>query len=382
MSYDTKSIRQFLLRRFNDSELTQLCFDYFLDVYHDFSDGWSKSDKIQALLEHCLAHGRFPDLMAALGRERPSAFQAHFPEPVMSPAMAESSSTPAARNPRQVFISHAHQDAAFARRLADDLKAHGVPVWIAPDSLQPGEKWVEATNRGLEESGVFVLVLTKTAVASPWVKDETNVAIELSKEEKLRFIPLEVEAGDVPPLWRVFQRIPFQTDYEAGWKRLLAELGIEVAERGTAVPPIAEEHKTSPGWLERLQTVPVRVWGLVTILLLLGVFAIWQISGETNPESNKQDSIAVASLNVWSGFVEGADFQGEIVADVILRLDRQAGGLLFVSDENGRQLPGTYVDTANDAGEYRLSNFQLEAGFSIIVRDTSNLGDSYTLTVE
>jgi hypothetical protein len=515
MSYDTKSIREFLLQRFNDSELTQFCFDYFLNVYHDFSDSWSKGDKIQALLEHCLVHGRFPDLMAALERERPAAFKGYFSAPAR---LAKPKSPPVAvrRNPRQVFISHAHQDAAFARRLADDLKAYNGPVWIAPDSIQPGEKWVEAINRGLEESGVFVLALTKTAVASPWVKDETNAAIELSKEGRLRFIPLEVESSSVPPLWRVFQRISFRDDYEAGLKELLAELGIEV-EAETAVPSPGEEREAVKGWLERLLAVPVGVWGVTAVLLFLGVLALWQPWDRPNPEPNNRGTPAAGDLSVWRGFVEEADFQGEItvgesgtgslpvsgthtwlfrggpiqldiliegrpndnnlirlyddsslnwdsfisprgyveghllepgkqliaffdfpddgdyiivvtdlngngseyqliltesvpgeitvgetvegllvgdnpgvwqyqgesvVADIIFQPDRQESGLLFVADENGRELPNTYVDTATGDREYRLSNFRLEAGYAIVVRDTSNLGDTYTLTVE
>jgi hypothetical protein len=75
-------------------------------------------------------------------------------------------------------------------------------------------------------------------------------------------------------------------------------------------------------------------------------------------------------------------YRGEpTTADIILRFDRQSG-LLFITDENGRQLPDSYMDTANEANEIRLSNFQLEPSYNIVVRDTSNLGDSYTLVVE
>ncbi|MCP4428060.1 MAG: hypothetical protein GY803_26540 [Chloroflexi bacterium] len=81
MNYDTKNLRNFLRQRFDDSELSQFCFDHFLEVYQDFSDTWSKSDKIQRLLEYCLAHGRIPDLLAALEQERPSVFPDYFPPP-------------------------------------------------------------------------------------------------------------------------------------------------------------------------------------------------------------------------------------------------------------------------------------------------------------
>lgn len=42
----------------------------------------------------------------------------------------------------QVFISHATADAQFAHRLADDLRRLGMKVWIAPESIRPGEGWV------------------------------------------------------------------------------------------------------------------------------------------------------------------------------------------------------------------------------------------------
>ena len=70
------------------------------------------------------------------------------------------------RDPHQVFISHAYEDTEFAHRLAVDLRTAGWRVWITPDSILPGEKWVPAINRGLEESGVFVVALTPAAVKS------------------------------------------------------------------------------------------------------------------------------------------------------------------------------------------------------------------------
>jgi hypothetical protein len=165
--------------------------------------------------------------LAVLARERPQPFKEHFPSAAPMAIAAPPPQTRTKRNLRQVFISHAHQDVAFAQRLAADLAAHDWLVWIAPDSIQPGEKWVEAINRGLEESGVFVLVLTPAAVQSRWVKSETSAAIDLEHEGAMRFMPLEVEPSPVPPLWRAYQRVPFQAGYEVGLRQLLAQLNPE-----------------------------------------------------------------------------------------------------------------------------------------------------------
>jgi hypothetical protein len=79
---------------------------------------------------------------------------------------------------KQVFISHATKaDGAFARRLAGDLRRLGVAVWIAPDSIRPGEGWVRAIERGMGESSHVVIALTPDALASQWVDKETEVAI-------------------------------------------------------------------------------------------------------------------------------------------------------------------------------------------------------------
>ena len=123
-----------------------------------------------------------------------------------------------------MFISHAHQDAAFAHRLAADLAAAGWRTWLAPDNILPGEKWVEAIGRGLDGSGVFLVALTPAAVASRWVRTETNAAIEREMGGEVCFVPLEVAACASPTLWNVYQRVRFRDRYEDGLRELLNRL--------------------------------------------------------------------------------------------------------------------------------------------------------------
>jgi hypothetical protein len=225
MDYDTAVIRRFLLEHFDDTGLRELSLDYFRDVYLDFTTGKGKRQMVHNLLEHCLNHGRTPDLLAALERERPELYPQHFtyqsePQPER-PVQAYASLQ---RNPRQVFISHAHQDAAFAQRLAADMKAHSYTAWMAPDNIRPGEKWGEAIERGLQESGIFVVVITPQGVASHWVQTETYLAIELEHKRLVRFVPLQVESAPAPLIWTAYQRVPFRSSYEQGLRQLLQRL--------------------------------------------------------------------------------------------------------------------------------------------------------------
>ncbi len=224
MEPSTANIRRFLVDAFNAEELKSLCFDYFRDVYDDFAAGMTKGQMIQLLIERCVRREAIPSLQAALRAERADQYEKRFGPP--GPAVPPVELPPAGRDPRQVFVSHALVDADFAHRLAGDLESKGWRIWIAPDSIPPGEKWVEAIGRGLDGSGVFLVVLTPAAVGSPWVKTETNAAIESWKPRgEVQFVPLDVAACAVPILWNVYQSVPLAAATRMACGQLLGRLG-------------------------------------------------------------------------------------------------------------------------------------------------------------
>ena len=284
MEIETAVIREFLHERFDDGELDALCFDYFADVQQDFTLGMTKGQKIQLLLDHCRRQNRLPDLLAALERERPDLYKSHFGEAAAVPKTAVPVQ-PGPRNPHQIFISHANRDAGLAHGLAQDLQAHGWQVWIAPDSIQPGEKWVEAIGRGLEESGLFVLAVTAASAASRWVKHEANLAIQLETKGKMRFLPLLVEQAEMPLMWQAYQFLPFTAGDDRSLKELLARLEDKPVQSKTSDFPrkpdetpevgAGEAARQQPGILSRLGPLPL--WG-VGALLLVVVLAAWGLT--------------------------------------------------------------------------------------------------------
>jgi uncharacterized protein YegP (UPF0339 family) len=126
---------------------------------------------------------------------------------------------------KRIFISHDTEDAQFARRLANDLQRRGVSVWIAPESIQPGEDWVSAIERGLQESSHMIVVLTPAAVDSGWVKTEINAAIDMAHKGRMKVIPLDVKPCRAPLLLSGYQMISF-SDYDAGFKQLTKTLDL------------------------------------------------------------------------------------------------------------------------------------------------------------
>ncbi len=224
MKYDTAKLRQFINEHFGPQDLNDLLFDYFRSVHEDVTPGMTKRQQISLLLEFCRQHNQMENLLVAVGKMRPFFQPDDYVQGQKAPTAAPLTPTPITRNPRQIFISHAHQDAEVAQRLAHDLEAHGYDIWIAPDSIRPGEKWVEAINRGLEESGIFVLLLSPDAVASRWVQLETNVAITYTHEDEMKLYPLMLKTCRVPALWRAFQHISLRSDYALGYEQLLTAL--------------------------------------------------------------------------------------------------------------------------------------------------------------
>ena len=155
---------------------------------------------------------------------------------------------------KPVFISHdSEEDGQFAHRLASDLKRLGVPVWIAPESIRPGEGWVDAINRGLEESSHVLVVLTPAAVESRWVKMETNVAIAQERQGRMEVIPLDVKPCAVPPLWSSYQTVSFRRDYDAGLGQLANMLGVPITPPEAARLPLVVPEAARPTVVERLQ---------------------------------------------------------------------------------------------------------------------------------
>lgn len=391
MNYEPAVIRHFLIQRFDDEELRHLCFDYFPDVYHDFTIGMRKGQMVQLLLDYCQRRGRLPDLMAALERERPSVYQEHFGS---RSAPVSAHDTPPQRNPRQIFISHAHQDSAFARRLAADLLAQGWPIWLALDNIWAGEKWVEAINRGLEESGIFVLVLTQAAVQSRWVRSETGIAIGLEHQGKMRLLPVQLEPCEAPAVWHAYQWIPFNTAYETGLRQLLAalpgekrpfhpEAEAEKAEKQTSPP-----HKQSRA--ERPLAQPPLVWLSVAVFLVIALLlAGWRLGwwgGAAVPTADNGGEQAISLNETVNGTIGGADTDTWIytgdpdTVDIVVASNSPNDSfILSVFSQTGERR--IYADFLG-AGEGELVRFfELQPDDQILVDDSENDGASYSLTI-
>lgn len=90
----------------------------------------------------------------------------------------------------KVFISHAHQDSALARKIADALQKDGLDVWD-DRYIMPGDNWAEKVSQALDESKAMVVLVTPEALQSEWVRREIEYALG-KKDYNNRLIPVLV----------------------------------------------------------------------------------------------------------------------------------------------------------------------------------------------
>jgi hypothetical protein len=79
---------------------------------------------------------------------------------------------------KTVFISHASADKPFVFRLAFELLAEGVPVWLDTWELGPGDPLIASLDSALDGSARVLVVLSSAAAATKWVKYEVQKTLE------------------------------------------------------------------------------------------------------------------------------------------------------------------------------------------------------------
>jgi TIR domain len=145
-----------------------------------------------------------------------------------------------------VFLSHTTRDKrdfALAHKLASALRLRGADVWIAPESIPPGERWasdiVEGVMRG---STHFFVILSSASTQAEWVLREIELAQTRQEHDATyRVLPLVVGAlGDYRGKTFVdtLQQVPYHDEFPLQLEAAAAAIGLRPSARVT-FPPTA-----------------------------------------------------------------------------------------------------------------------------------------------
>jgi hypothetical protein len=161
-----------------------------------------------------------------------------------------------------IFISYSRREVPFVNNLVDDLEDNGFNVWLDYRSLIPGSPWAEQLDKGIAESDVILLVVSKAAMASKYVEMEWQQVIQLEK----RVILLIFEAVELPTDLEGFEWVDFRGNYNKGIEALIRQLQ-------------QEEDLEHPAPQTGFK-VPLMVWGAAILSVIIAVFslgAIWTL---------------------------------------------------------------------------------------------------------
>src|SRR5215470_8027265 len=136
------------------------------------------------------------------------------------------------------FISYSREDGEFALKIATDLRAAGVNVWLDQLDIPPGARWDRAIEDALDTSGRFLVILSPHSAGSENVQDEIGLAFDKNKP----IIPILSVPCDVPMRLRRLQHIDFTKHYDQALQTLLTvmKLPITAPEDSTASEAQAE----------------------------------------------------------------------------------------------------------------------------------------------
>jgi nucleoside 2-deoxyribosyltransferase len=131
-----------------------------------------------------------------------------------------------------IFISYSRRDKQFVSSLAADLRTHGYDVVIDLD-LETSGSWADALGQAIEETDIFLSVLSPDYISSPWTQEELSLAVAGNNASHRTVIPLLVRECE-PPLV-LASRVPVDfNDYAAGLRTLLHDLEVHAYSRQSA----------------------------------------------------------------------------------------------------------------------------------------------------
>jgi len=135
--------------------------------------------------------------------------------PVATGSVRSRSSTP------EVFISYASADRVVADSVCTALEREGVPCWIAPRDVTPGEFYSEAIVHAIDTAMVVVLVLSQNAAVSQHVLRE----VERASSKRHPLVSFRIDLAPIPAALEYFLNTSQWLDASAtGVERTLPKL--------------------------------------------------------------------------------------------------------------------------------------------------------------
>lgn len=156
-----------------------------------------------------------------------------------------------------VFLSYLHENSDVVDRLASELSAFGIAIWLDRNMIRPGERWRDAIRRGIRSGDMFVACFSKdySERQRTYMNEELVVAIEELRSrtaERTWFVPVSLDGTRIPDraigggeTLQDIQWIDLASDWRAGVAALVRSILANYADKAID-RPAARTRATPP----------------------------------------------------------------------------------------------------------------------------------------
>lgn len=126
-----------------------------------------------------------------------------------------------------IFLSHNHNDKSFVRRLATDLIAKGIRVWIDEAEIKIGDSLIRKISSGIYEMDFLGAVLSPNSVQSRWVQEELEQALHIQiSEAYVKVLPILLRDCERPGflLDKVYADFRDESNYQSALEQLIERI--------------------------------------------------------------------------------------------------------------------------------------------------------------
>lgn len=222
-----------------------------------------------------------------------------------------------------VFLSYARRDHLVAERLADAITASGRTVWW-DRHIKGGSEFSRDIERQLSDARYVLVLWSKDAVESRWVRDEASEAAENG-----RLVAATVD-GTPPPLgFRQFHTIDL-----SGWSRRGATLPAELARALDVSRDLPSPERRAGPRVSR--KIAAAVAGLLLLVAVAAVVLLPLGNGYSGLFSREDSTVTLAIMPFDVGGGEDLEYLGSGLPGALTSGLSRLGGLNLISTGSAR----------------------------------------------
>jgi len=166
-----------------------------------------------------------------------------------------------------VFLAHSHKNRRFTHRLASQLIANAIHLWVDEAELRIGDSLILKIQAAIEAVDYLAVVLSPHAVASGWVTRELEMALtDEIAGRRITVIPILWRHCKVPGFLRgrLYANFTNRSAYSRDFPRLVYSLrGWQNALDRTRLVSHPYNRRLPSRLLEKLSPTSKRIWRYV-----------------------------------------------------------------------------------------------------------------------